>query len=283
MDNFNRIKVAVLSINIGNYIKYWKDFYLSAMKNFLPKADKHFFVFTDKDAIDYQDSSNVTLIKQEDLGWPGNTLMRYRMFCRIIDELKKFDYVFFANANLLFFRPVGSEVLPRAELGETLVFVRRDNTYLRKSALPYEGNPLSKAFVNAEENTLYVRGGLNGGTSEAFIKMSLILRDNIDYDMENGIIAIWHDESHITRYAIDHIDEAKLLFPGYLYPYGWVMPYEKKILIRPKDNNEIRFGQKKSLLNRIKGKILLIAHNVTYSILIALRILPFEKESLDGR
>lgn len=283
MNDYSRMKVAVLSINIGNYIRYWKDFYLSAMKNFLPEADKHFFVFTDKDAIDYQDSPNVTLIKQEDLGWPGNTLMRYSMFCSIINELERFDYVFFANANLLFFRPVGAEVLPRVDLGEKLVFVRRDNPYLRKSALPYESNPASKAYVNSEENDLYVRGGFNGGTSDAFIKMSLTLRDNIDCDKENGIIAIWHDESHITRYAIDHCSEARILFPGYLYPKGWVMPYEKKILIRPKENNEIRFGQNKSFLGRIKEKSFLTARNVIYSILIALRILPFEKEACGGR
>ena len=274
MDSDNP-KVAVLSINIGNYIRYWEEFYLTCKNNFLPGYEKHFFVFSDQEQIEYEHEPDVTLIHQDDLGWPGNTLYRYHMFCRIDDILLGFDYVFYANANLIFEMKVDESVLPSK--GEKLVFVRRDQPYLAKEKqLPYESNPQSTAYVNSEQNSLYVRGGFNGGRSDAFISMCRTLKHNIDIDEKNGIVAVWHDESHITKYAIDHQKEAKILFPGYLYPKGWVMPYSKKILIRPKDNGEVRYGVKQKNIKKIKHKLFLICRNLIYSFLIAVRILPFE-------
>ena len=46
--------------------------------------------------------------------------------------------------------------------------------------------------------------------------MSEILQNNIDKDLENNIIALWHDESHINRYLVDlkHQNEKPLILPA---------------------------------------------------------------------
>lgn len=40
-------KVAVLYICTGKYDVFWKDFYISYEKYFLPDCEKHYYVFTD--------------------------------------------------------------------------------------------------------------------------------------------------------------------------------------------------------------------------------------------
>ncbi len=268
-------RIALLSINIGNYIKYWPEFYLTAKKNFLAEFDRHYFVFSDHDHIEFETENDVSLIHQENLGWPGNTLYRYHMFLGIEEQLKEYDYIYFANANLIFTKRVWVEILP--EKDQKYVFVRRDRPYLiNEKRQPYEDNPHSTAYVDYTSNDLYVRGGFNGGIGDAFIQMCKSIRDNIDADDKKGIVAVWHDESHITRFAIDHRNEAKILSPGYLYPQGWVMPYPKKILMRAKDNEEVRFGTKKNIISKIKKKVFRFFRNVLYRVLIIFHILPFE-------
>lgn len=81
----------------------------------------------------------------------------------------------------------------------------------------------------------YVAGGLNGGKQAAFLAMCETLANNIQRDQDNNIMAIWHDESHLNRYIATH-SQYKLLDPSYLYPEGWKLPFEAKILVREKSN-----------------------------------------------
>ena len=43
-------------------------------------------------------------------------------------------------------------------------------------------------------------GGIHGGTANAFLEMSEVLNRNIQIDLENGIVAKVHDQSHINKY-----------------------------------------------------------------------------------
>ena len=40
--------------------------------------------------------------------------------------------------------------------------------------------------------------------------MSKNLSDNVDKDLENNIIAVWHDESHLNKYCYDNPPELVL-------------------------------------------------------------------------
>lgn len=228
------MKVGVLYICTGKYIQFWESFYQSCEQYFLPNICKEYIVFTDADEI-YSETNmdNIHLVYQAKLGWPLDTLMRYHMFINEYDRLIKYDYLFFFNANALFMNYVGAEFLPTIE--EKLVGVIHPGFYNRNNTdFTYDRNKQSTAYIPYGKGTHYYCGGVNGGISEAFLLLSKILSENINKDLERGIIALWHDESHINRYFIDN--PPKTLDSSYAYPEHWNIPFVKKIMIKDKSH-----------------------------------------------
>jgi hypothetical protein len=52
-------------------------------------------------------------------------------------------------------------------------------------------------------------------------------------DEKKGIIALWHDESHLNRYILDK--KYKLVSPSYCYPENSGIPFEEIVRIRDKN------------------------------------------------
>ena len=210
------LSVGILSIALGKYNIFWKKFYESSEKYFLPNAKKEYFLFTDDENIPYKNNENVHYIYHENMGWPYNTLMRFDLFLSQKEELKKFDYLFFFNINLEFKDFVGDEVLPKGE-NDGLVIVFHPGFYKKtKDKFTYERNPASTAYIPMDEGRFYASGAFIGGTSDAFLKLSEVCRDNIQTDLDNDFIAEWHDESHLNKYLLG---KNPLILPiSYLWP-----------------------------------------------------------------
>lgn len=103
----------------------------------------------------------------------------------------------------------------------------------------YEKNPLSLACIKPKEGKKYYAGGFNGGKSENFLTMCIKIKNNIDIDLSNNIIAVWHDESHLNHYFIDN-PPTNELSPSYCYPESWDIPFKKILLALDKNHKEIR-------------------------------------------
>ncbi len=219
------MKIGILYICTGKYDVFWQGFYESAEKYLLPKSEKHYFVFTDSEQI--QSTGNIHKIYQQQLGWPKDTLMRFHLFLNIEQDLQQMDYLFFFNANYTFIKPISeSELLP-TQVDHFLTGQIHPVAYHKKRKdFDYESNPASTAFISDNTGTYYFAGGLIGGQSTAFLRMCHQLKNNIDKDFENDIVAKWHDESHINKYFVEI--EPKKLHPGYCYPQDWYLPFEKK-------------------------------------------------------
>src|SRR3989339_1026579 len=229
------MKIGILYICTGKYSIFWKDFYLSMEEKFISDVEKHYFVFTDNPTIDFENENRrIHRIYQRDLGWPDNTLMRFNTFLQIEEELLNMDYLFFFNANLIIKEKITSEeFLPTGN--ENLVATLHPGFYNKnRKKFTYENNRKSTAFINKNEGEHYFAGGLNGGKTADFIEAMKTMRDNVDIDKKNNIIAKWHDESHWNRYVLNRTD-VKILPPSYLYPEGWPLPFNPIILIRDKN------------------------------------------------
>lgn len=230
------MKIAILYICTGKYTVFWKDFYSTSEKYFIPNVEKHYFVFTDASDIYFENNDKkICKIFQENLGWPNNTLKRYEIFLKIKDKLQRFDYIFFLNANLLFLNTIEDhEFLP--DQTENLVACLHPG-YFDKSRdkFTYEKNTQSTAYIPKELGRHYFAGGINGGRATAFIDAMEQMNKNIVTDGSNNIIATWHDESYWNKYLVKR-EDIHILNPSYLYPEGAKIPFDKKILIRDKKN-----------------------------------------------
>lgn len=207
--------VAILYIALGKYIIFWKDFFDSAEKYLLPGIKKEYFVFTNKNIFYASGSKKVHKIKEEFKPWPYSTLKRYSFFLKIKDQLKKFDYIFFFNANCKFLQPVGKEILP-TDGNDGLTAVIHPFFYnFPRRYFNYDKNPKSTAYIPSHLGKYYFAGGLNGGKTKQFLEACEILNRNIEIDAKNNIVALWHDESHWNHYLLDK--NPVILGPEYLF------------------------------------------------------------------
>lgn len=252
-----RFQIAILYICTGKYVVFWKDFYQSFEKNFLKKSKVEYFVFTDAAYI-YGESKNdrIHRVFQKNLGWPGNTLFRFKMFNSIKKQIISFDFAFFFNANTLCVKEIyEKEFLP---LEQELLVVQHPGYYVSSiRRLPYEHRKESSAYIPKGRGKEYVFGAVNGGKAEAFLKMAEELERDIENDFEKGIIAKWHDESHLNCY-IWKSKNYRLLTPSYAYPEGWKLPFEEKIRVLNKslkielDLEKLKELEQRSVLKRFK-------------------------------
>ncbi len=236
--------IAILYIGIGDYICFWDDFYNTFERNFLLECKKEYYVFTDRVSLFSNRVESVHLIEQQNLGWPGNTLYRFDMFLKVKDMIKDVGYIFFFNANYLCNKQV--EAKEFGNFSKPLLFVKHPGFFgLKNYYFNYDRNKKSLAYVPYGKGVYYVQGCLMGGQPQAFFDMCEELSKNIHRDDENGIMAEWHDESHINRYIIDR-DDYMALEPGYAYPEFTAgnRPYERILVLRDKEKY-IKYKEKK--------------------------------------
>lgn len=223
------IKVAVLYICTGKYSVFWENFYQSSEKFFLRGIEKKYFVFTDDAGI--INKPNICKIYEKSKGFPMDSLLRFQMFLSIKEELDYFDYVFFLNSNMLFIEEVHTEILP-LNVSSGLMATIHPGAYHGKYRLfNYERRKKSKAFIPYEsgQKYFYYMGGFNGGRTKDFLKLSSVCNNNIKEDLSKGIIAIYHDESHLNKYL--HGLDILRLSPSYGYPEDSSLPVKPKIII----------------------------------------------------
>lgn len=222
--------VGLLIIATNKYIQFLQPLITSADEFFCQDSKVTYFVFTDQ-KINIKSKRDIVKTNVDHKEWPWMTLGRYKIFDNINKELSQMDYLYYCDVDMKFVGNVGEEIFSERVATQHPGFIGRRGTP--------EINPASLACVHNNENMQYFAGGFNGGSSLEYLKMSKTISQNIDIDYSKGIIAIWHDESHMNRYFIDN-PPTKILNPSYCYPETWRIPFEKKILALDKNHTEIR-------------------------------------------
>lgn len=227
--------IGLLVVATGKYIQFIEPLIRSARQHFCTQHSVTFFIFTDQK---FESPKDITLLPWQRFGWPNDTMLRIKAYADYADQYKNIDYLFACDADMLFVDVVGDEIL--AERTGTL-----HPGFLHKRG-SYESRKISAAYVSPTEGKYYFAGGFWGGTRSTFLDVCNNILLMIDHDKNNNCIAIWHDESYLNRYFINH-PPTKILSPAYCFPdrpedtqrYG-LKSYRGKLLALTKDHNFFR-------------------------------------------
>jgi hypothetical protein len=229
------MKIGLLIIATNKYTNFLQPLITSADKHFLKQNDVSYFIFTNKN-IELLSDRKINIINIEHKEWPWMTLGRYKIFYDAKETLSNMDYLYYCDADMLFYGDVNDEII-----GDRVGTIHPgfySNTNASNVAL--EKRKESSAYLPPNTIRYYYAGGFNGGKTDEFLKMSEIISNNIDIDLKkHNIIAEWHDESHMNKYFFENRPTIELP-PSYCYPESWNIPFEKLLLALDKNHNEIR-------------------------------------------
>lgn len=236
--------LGVLTIATGNYYKYWEEMIRSAEVNYSGDLLVNFHVFTDQ----YMMASelkfksphlNVIPHQIENLGWPEATLQRYKIISNYSECFTE-DFLLHLDADMLFMAPL-KVLFNELDYKNQMTLVRHPGFYRPqgfKLALFYFRNPSfivrdlkakitlgglgswetekkSKAYVPRDLRIHYYCGATWFGPRTQVLKFCKDLGSNVDADKTIGVIARWHDESHLNQWAA--LNEFRSLPPKFCF------------------------------------------------------------------
>lgn len=199
------MRVALIVIATGEtYRRNAKNLIASAKQFFVPHD---IVMFTDAPD-DFQVAIKIPRVH---LGYPRATLTRYQAIWSARAILSTYDHIFYSDADMLFVAPVTGD-----EIFSDGITATEHPGYVGLGGTP-DKNTRSSAYLPSVRT--YFCGGFNGGTSAAFLRMAEAIDMAVNADDRKGVVALWHDESHLNRYLHDH-PPARILSPSFCYPQG---------------------------------------------------------------
>ena len=235
------MKICILTIATSKYIQFVERLLDNVEENFLNGHEIKCLLFTDHEV---ETSDNVKVSQIGHKPWPEPALKKYNYINSESEYLKDFDYLYLFDADVGIVDTVGEEVL------QDLVGVLHPYKFFEdKKVYPYEKRKQSTAYVADENHNKYYAAAFVGGKSENFLQMAKIISERVEEDERNGIIAKWHDESHLNKYFNENPPTD--LSPSYMFPGDLrdpsEYPFKPKIVALAKDpsfnQEKINIGQ----------------------------------------
>jgi hypothetical protein len=229
------MKILLNLIATGKYKFFLDEILKSADEYFFPGEEVSVVIHSEKNhiidgSLDYSGRINLIWNYIEAEPWPYPTLKRFSYFLITEDIMRANDYVFYIDVDSKFIGKIDRSILPSVGMIGTI------HPCLYEGCGTPERNPHSKACIPTNANNRYFCGGFIGGSSVEFIFTSKYISSNIEDDHSKGIIAIWHDESHINRFFYDNPPEVILDHPFAIAENTQFLSGDHKILFLDKNN-----------------------------------------------
>ena len=229
--------VGLNIVAIAKYTKFLQPLITSADKYFMRDHKVTYFVISDKldEVAKVKTNRHIVSIMEKSQGWPNNTLVRFQFINKHRDVYQNMNFFFQIDVDMLFVSSFNSEAL-----GSRVGTLHPGVYWKQRLSFPYDRNPKSTAYVNRYEGEYYFAGGVFGGCVSEVITMADIIVKNILTDLNKyNYIALWHDESHLNRYFIDH-PPTKVLSPEYCTPEDSIISTKHRLLALNKNHKAIR-------------------------------------------
>lgn len=228
------MKIAILTIATNKYKDFLYPLISSIEKYFVVDSKKDYYIFSDEHLHWFNDY-NVHYTHIEHESWPYITLKRFEYISKISDKLKEYDYVIYFDSDMEFVHTI-----PDFNIGDKkYIAVCHPSSFRESGFWPVETNSKSTAYVSSVQNCLYVQGCLWGAVGSHIVDMINTLKNNINIDLSNDVVAIWHDESHLNKFFIENAKDVAVLHAGFAYPENWRMNLTKYIV--HKDKNMVEY------------------------------------------
>lgn len=237
-------KYSVISIATGDkYLNYWFEMVKSFKSNLLEINQITFYILTDDivKAKKYGEilELNLSVHLIPPYRWPEATLMRYKEILNIQDFIQS-EILIYLDADMLvkkdfikllepekwfndialvahpgYWRPKKFELM-RIYLKSPKCLIKDLWRHLSVGGLgAWETNKLSKAFVRRIQRKEYVCGGAWFGKRKQLIAMISECSKNVEFDLQVGLIAKWHDESHLNYWSANN--QTTILNPSFCF------------------------------------------------------------------
>lgn len=231
----DRLKVAICFIGTNKYLDYLPRYVEQINRYFLPDCEKTIIVFTDGTV---DPALQVNVYPTQHLGWPYVTLKRFQTIKQAATDISQHDWFVYIDADMLVVDKIlSAEFFPD---NKSLFAVHHPYHYLTGPRWPgsWESDQASLAAVSPDEDlSVYFQGCLWGGKIPAVLDMIAELDRRTEDDLSRGVIAKWHDESHLNRYLIDNRSYVHVISAEYacLESDQDIWPVKPRILHLTKD------------------------------------------------
>ena len=235
------MKIALVFIGTDKYLKFLPKWYETCEDKFLPDTEKHYFVFSDGEMIDVPD--NMSFYPTEHRPWPFITLLRFNTILKAEKELREYDWVVFLDADMVVLDTITPE-----EIFNDKPYIGVHHPCHALGMQPHQEYPgafetdlKSRAAVTEDDDTsMYYQGCLWGGRVPEVLDMIDELNNRTNEDLENDVIAKWHDESQLNKFYSEVKEDVHLLGPEYAYPevFKNYCTFDPKIVHLAKENSK---------------------------------------------
>jgi hypothetical protein len=163
-------------------------------------------------------------------GWPDATLLRYSIYGEYLDSLDS-DFLMHLDADMLFlpsfrFPEIDSDCMyfvrhpgyasSSWQLNEPIQLLKRIKRYVVTGGDgSWETRKESRAYLNRRRRRTYFCGGIWFGRKKAFSSFVIESGEAVLDDLSRKIVAKWHDESHLNRFAA--FNKVEVLGPQYCF------------------------------------------------------------------
>ncbi|XP_051270556.1 alpha-1,3-galactosyltransferase 2-like isoform X2 [Dicentrarchus labrax] len=209
--------VALTVFAVGRYLDaYLSTFLNSSEHHFMVDLPVTYYVFTDNPEkmpdIKLAPQRSIKVIKVErHARWQDISMMRMKAISGVIesDIRHRCTHVFCFDVDQVFTGRFGSEAL-----GDSVAVLHAYYYRLPRMWYTYDRNLKSKAYM--ENGDFYYHAAVFGGSWRSVKALTEACYQSIMEDKENGVEALWHDESHLNKYMWLH-KPSRVLSPEYCW------------------------------------------------------------------
>jgi len=187
------MKISVCIIATNRYKELVPELIDGIKDFFLLKHDIIVHIFTDKLITQSLASGRISIEQHiiPSYAYPYATLFRYKILMDVPQQ-KYGDYIFYIDADSRIVSEIGDEILA------PVVAVRHPGYF--NGGGTWGDNKLSLSYTYPEKRKKYYCGGFSGGSNDHYYAISRLLKERIGADEKNGVMAVWHDETHFNQY-----------------------------------------------------------------------------------